>query len=45
MNKKYAQNFQIYVELIREIYNVLARFALNHSVSERFTPEIFLLKI
>jgi hypothetical protein len=33
MNKKYAQNFQIYVELIREIYNVLARFS-SKSFSE-----------
>jgi hypothetical protein len=33
MNKQYAQNFQIYVELIREIYNILARFG-SKSFSE-----------
>jgi hypothetical protein len=41
MNKKYAQNFQIYVEPIREIHNVLARFGPSslHFVSERdFLP-------
>jgi hypothetical protein len=33
MNKQYVQNFQIYVELIREIFNVLALFG-SKSFSE-----------
>jgi hypothetical protein len=36
MNKQYVQNFQIYVELIREICNVLARFGSKSFIEGAF---------